>query len=68
MLTRVRTRFVTEELLPLSSSFQSSSQEVRGHVWQLGDLSVGVNGLLQQVVAALLLRPVVLCLLETQYH
>lgn len=53
---------VTQELLPLSSSLQRGSQEVRGHVRELGGLPVGVDGPLKHVVTAQLLGHVVLCL------
>lgn len=53
---------VTQELLPLSSSLQRGSQEVRGHVRELGGLPVGVDGPVKHVVAAQLLGHVVLCL------
>lgn len=54
----------TQELLPLGPPLQSGSQQVRGRIRQLGGLSVRVDGSLQQVVAAQLLRQVVLCLRE----
>ncbi len=55
----------TQELLPLSPSLQCSSQEVRGHIRELGSFSVAVDGFLQHVVTAQPLSQVVLCLPHT---
>lgn len=55
-----RSDAVTQELLPLSPPLQRRSQEVSGGVGELGGLPVGVDGLLQHVVTAQLLRQAVL--------
>lgn len=56
---------VTQELLPLGASLQRRSQEVGRHVGQLSGVSVAVDGSLQHVVTAHLLRHVVLRLPHT---
>lgn len=59
---------VTQELLPLSSSLQRGSQEVRGGVRKLSSLPVGVDGSLKHVVTAQLLGHVVLGLHTETRH